>query len=102
MASRRQATPADTFFGLQWHLNNTGQFISGTPGADISALEAWAIADGTGVRFGMYDDACDVDHEDLAQNYIGIGQDVTLPLSDPGHTDPRPQPGDNHGTRVMG
>ncbi len=93
--------PSDEFFEEQWHLDNTGQ--SGTEDADIDALEAWAIADGEGVLFGMYDDSCDVDHEDLQSRYIGTGQDVWFLPGEPGYDDPRPKSfGDHHGTSVMG
>lgn len=74
-----QIVPSDAFFEQQWHLNNTGQTENGTPDADIDAPEAWTISDGEGVLFGMADDSCDVTHEDLAGNYIGVGQDVLGP-----------------------
>jgi len=121
-----QITPSDPLFRLQWHLNNTGQ-AGGTEGADIDALEAWAITGGEGVLFGIYDDSCDVDHEDLLDNYKhacsiggqncdaqtpcpsgagtcqGVGQDATLEPNAEGADDPRPKEfGDRHGTAVMG
>ncbi len=97
-----QVTPSDQYFSRQWHLNNTGQF-GGTAGADIDAPEAWAIATGQNVLFGIFDDCVDVDHEDLKDNYSGIGQDVTLSSADVGYSDPRPkQFGDRHGTSCIG
>lgn len=100
---RRQAVPADPLFSKQWHLDNTGQTRNGLEDADIDAPEAWLTADGQGVRFGMFDDACDVDHEDLSGNFTGRGHDIRLPLGDPNNTDPRPLFfGDFHGTSVMG
>ena len=97
-----QSAPSDEFFHLQWHLNNTGQ-TGGTDDADIDALEAWSTSTGSGVLFGMFDDSCDVDHEDLADNYIGIGQDVALSFFEEGYEDPRPKvSNDAHGTAVMG
>jgi PKD repeat protein len=97
-----QAAPADPYYPLQWHLNNTGQF-GGPGGADIDAPEAWEIATGQGIIVGMLDDACDVDHEDLRDNYIGTGHDAKLTPIFVGYTDPRPEkPGDDHGTAVMG
>jgi len=100
--AKRQAVASDEFFGLQWHLNNSGQ-TGGRPDADIDAAEAWLIAEGQGVLIGMFDDACDVDHEDLRENYSGEGHDPTLESNDPGFDDPRPkQIGDQHGTAVMG
>jgi subtilisin family serine protease len=92
-----QSAPADEFFSYQWHLSNKGD--TGVAGADIDALEAWAETEGSGVLFGMFDDGCDVDHEDLRNNYIGVGQDIAYLPPD----DPRPKlPWDAHGTAVMG
>lgn len=98
----RQVTPSDPLYRLQWHLNNTGQ-VGGREGADIDALEAWAITGGEGILFGTFDDSCDVDHEDLRDNYIGVGQDASLESNAEGADDPRPKEvGDRHGTAVMG
>lgn len=97
-----QVTASDQYFEHQWHLHNTGQ-TGGVEDADIDAPEAWLIADGRDVLFGMYDDSCDVDHEDLQANYLGVGQDITVPFYDPEYLDPRPKAqGDAHGTAVMG
>lgn len=98
----QQVTPTDPFYSRQWHLNNTGQ-LGGVVDADIDALEAWATTSGDGVLFGMFDEACDVDHEDLRDNYIGFGQDASLDPAAEGYSDPRPkQPLERHGTSVMG
>lgn len=97
-----QVSPQDRYFSRQWHLNNTGQ-AGGTAGADIKALEAWTMSTGAGIRVSMFDDACDVTHEDLRGGYLGVGQDATLAESDSGYTDPRPkETEDAHGTAVMG
>ncbi|UCE59500.1 MAG: S8 family serine peptidase, partial [Phycisphaerales bacterium] len=99
---KRQITPQDPYFNYQWHLNNTGQG-GGKANADIDALNAWLQADGQDILMGMFDDACDVDHEDLRENYIGEGQDPSLQSTSPGYDDPRPKAqGDYHGTAVMG
>ena len=93
----RQTTPLDVFFNQQWHLNNSGQG-GGTAGADIGALDAWTVTLGENVNIGMLDDSCDIDHEDLRSNYLGMGQDIV-----DGDDDPRPTSiGDRHGTSVMG
>ncbi len=98
----RRQIASDEFFNLQWHLDNTGQ-TRGTVDADIDAPEAWVISEGAGVLFGMFDDSCDVDHEDLMDNYIGIGQDIALAFFEDGYDDPRPKKADDaHGTAVMG
>jgi hypothetical protein len=97
-----QVAGSDPFFVWQWHLQNTGQ-TGGDADADIDAPEAWSISDGSGVLSGMFDDACDVDHEDLRDNYIGRGQDITLPIFDPDYHNPRPKDSEeDHGTAVMG
>lgn len=97
-----QVVPSDEYYDLQWHLNNTGS-TGGAIDADIDAPEAWQIATGAGVLFGMFDDSCDVDHEDLINNYSGIGEDLALPFFDPDHSNPRPKLLDDaHGTAVMG
>lgn len=98
----QQVTPQDRYFSRQWHLSNTGQ-SGGVVGADIKALEAWATSTGAGITIGMFDDSCDVTHEDLRGGYTGSGQDASLASSDPGYTDPRPKDlEDRHGTAVMG
>ncbi|MCH7813082.1 MAG: S8 family serine peptidase [Planctomycetes bacterium] len=94
---RKRQVISDTFFGQQWHLNNTGQ-EGGIPGADISVTTAWETTQGEDVVVGMLDDSCDVDHEDLLPNYLGIAQDIV-----DGDDDARPvQVDESHGTAVMG
>ncbi len=62
--------PNDPRFSEQWHLNNTGQ-SDGTPGADISALEAWEIttgglsALGDTIVIAVVDDGVNLEHPDL-------------------------------------
>ena len=99
----RQVIPDDQFFINQWHLDNFGQFPGSVADADIDAVEAWQIATGSGVLLGMFDDSCDVTHEDLADNYLGFGQNVTVGLVDAAANDPSPvERSDTHGTQVMG
>ncbi len=102
VARPRQSTPEDEFYPHQWHLHNTGQ-LGGTLDADIDALDAWVHGEGQDILIGMFDDACDVEHEDLRHNYSGVGHDPSLDSRDPGFNDPRPkQIFDRHGTAVMG
>jgi subtilisin-like proprotein convertase family protein len=72
-------TPNDPLFSQIWGLNNTGQFVQGfgpgTPGADISAPEAWQILQDAGLPIGstsvaiaVVDSGVDLDHPDLLQN----------------------------------
>jgi subtilisin family serine protease/chitodextrinase len=58
----------DDRFNEQWHYENTGQ-DDGTPGADISLLDAWTIETGnSNVVVAIEDGGPDIDHEDLIGN----------------------------------
>ncbi|MEO7990302.1 MAG: S8 family serine peptidase [Chryseolinea sp.] len=58
--------PNDPMFAQQWHYNNTGQ-AGGTPGSDISLLQAWGITTGsTNVIVAVTDGGAQVNHPDLA------------------------------------
>ena len=60
--------PNDPRFNDQWHYENTGQ-NSGTPGCDISLLDAWTIETGNSqVIVAIEDGGVDVDHPDLIGN----------------------------------
>ncbi len=60
--------PDDPRFAEQWGLENTGQG-GGTPGADISAPEAWGWTTGSsGTVVADIDTGVDYTHEDLAAN----------------------------------
>lgn len=69
----REATvlPNDTYFGLQWGENNTGQsssncFAAGTADADIDAPEAWDITTGSfSTRIAILDTGIQANHPDL-------------------------------------
>ncbi len=69
-AEAAPAAPNDARFGEMWGLNNTGQ-SGGTPGADVSALEAWGLttggltADGDRVAVAIVDSGFDLNHPDL-------------------------------------
>lgn len=46
----RAGAPNDPYFALQWGLQNFGQMIegsTGSPGADVDAVDAWALHGGT-------------------------------------------------------
>ena len=68
-----QSAPQDEFFDLQWHLENDGDF-PGSVHADIDVFDAWTTTMGSGIRIGMFDTGCDIEHEDLADNYLGVSQ----------------------------
>lgn len=57
--------PNDPQYRQQWHLNNTGQ-LSGIPGADIRAEQAWDVTRGSGVRLAVIDNGFNIAHPDLA------------------------------------
>jgi subtilisin family serine protease len=87
--------PNDPGFVYQWHYHNTGQ-VSGTPGSDISLLEAWQIEAGKpNVVVAIIDGGIQVDHPDLAANmWSGIGYNFVT-------NSPNVTP-HNHGTHVGG
>jgi len=59
---------SDPLFVDQWHYENTGQ-NDGTPGADISLLDAWTVETGnSSVIVAIEDGGIDFDHADLAAN----------------------------------
>ncbi|MDH5769249.1 MAG: S8 family serine peptidase [Nitrospirota bacterium] len=63
--------PNDLYFGQQWALRNTGQFASGTAGADMKAPEAWDITkESSSVIIAVLDTGIDYSHPDLFDNVI--------------------------------
>jgi len=70
----------DNYFNKLWALENTGQFIyggSGTPDADIDAVEAWAMSEGEGIVVAINDTGIEYDHQDLVnQMWINSGEDL--------------------------
>ena len=69
------APPDDPDFDDLWGLDNTGQ-NGGTPGADISALEAWDVTTGSSdVIVGVVDTGIEYTHPDLIDNmWINPGE----------------------------
>ncbi len=91
---RSMPTGGDLLFDLQWHLENRGQG-SGTPGADINAVPAWAITLGQGITIAVLDDGLDIRHPDLVDNALPSGHfDFIDNLTDPA--------AGRHGTAVAG
>ena len=87
--------PNDTYFRVQWHLQNTGQ-DGGTPGADIDAVGAWDITTGSpSVVIAVLDTGIDSDHIDFAGRIDPDGRDFVNEDMDPEADHP-------HGTWVSG
>ncbi len=101
--------PNDPLFPEQWGLRNTGQanFVNGgppgNPGGDLHLVDAWdgdgngsVDRTGAGVTVAIIDDGFQLDHPDLAANFIA-GRDTADDDDDPTAHD-----GDTHGTLVAG
>ena len=72
--------PGDPDFHQLWGLHNFGQAVAGIPGtpdADIDALEAWQVSQGSSdVVVGVIDTGVDYSHPDLAsQMWTNPGED---------------------------
>ncbi len=65
LQSQTGEAPNDPRFDEQWHYHNTGQ-QNGTPGSDISLLEAWEIETGNSdIIVQVVDTGIDINHPDL-------------------------------------
>lgn len=89
--SRKQTTTIgpDTFRSEQWHLDR------------IEISDAFRRTEGSGTLLGQLDDSCDVEHEDLAANYIGISHNTADNTQSATAAVPT-KAGDRHGTPAMG
>lgn len=110
----------DTYFGLQWGLDNTGQSIRGYTGvmdADIDGLEAWGITTGDpDFIVAVIDTGTDYTHPDLANNiWTNPGEIPGNGVDDDGNgfiddvhgydffsNDGDPMDEEGHGTHVAG
>jgi subtilisin family serine protease len=91
------AAPNDTYFDLQWGLDNQGQEIQGnigTPGADIDMLDAWNASSSAGSLVAIIDTGTQLDHPDLQANLVA-GWDFFDDDADPSDSD-------GHGTHTAG
>ena len=87
---------SDSYFLLQWSLNNYGQF-GGTSNADINALDVWNITKGSScIRIAVLDEGVDLTHPDLQANLL-TGFDETGNDSNGGC-----RGNEAHGTNVAG
>jgi thermitase len=78
------STPDDSFFGQQWNLHNTGQFIpsfgAGTPDADIDAPEGWNLQTGQSfIQIAILDTGIDQNHPELASKIIWNANHIGAP-----------------------
>jgi subtilisin family serine protease len=114
------ATPDDTYFNQLWGLHNTGQSVngtSGTPDADIDALEVWDITTGSSsVVVAVIDSGADYSHPDLSDNIWTNPDEIAgNGIDDDGNTyvddvrgwdfvddDNDPIDSNDHGTHVAG
>ncbi|MBW2716193.1 MAG: S8 family serine peptidase, partial [Deltaproteobacteria bacterium] len=86
--------PNDTYFGGQWHHQNTGQ-LGGSPGADIESVPAWDITRGdSSVVVAVLDTGINSGHPEFAGRL--------LPGFDFVNNDSDPEDDESHGTLVTG
>ncbi len=91
----------DTFSANQWHLETLGYDDIIKDDADIDMLTALNRTTAAGTRIGALEDACDVMHEDLVDNYLGISHDVVTNVRSATAANPQAI-GDRHGTATIG
>lgn len=99
----QEVIPNDEFFELMWGLKNTGQApFNGTPGADISATEAWELETGDpNVIIAIIDSGIQYDHPDLADN-MWQDADGNFGANYAGGSVTDPMDTGGHGTHVAG
>ncbi|OIQ20718.1 MAG: hypothetical protein BM556_01905 [Bacteriovorax sp. MedPE-SWde] len=115
-------TPVDAKFGRLWGLNNTGDNapsgVQGVAGADVKALQAWDITQGSrAVKIAVIDTGIDYRHPDLVdQMWVndaelngeeGVDDDGNGYIDDIhgydfANSDGDPRDGHSHGTHCAG
>ncbi|MDQ1057386.1 thermitase [Arthrobacter globiformis] len=101
------AATDDQYFGRQYALQNLGQsftntdntqtIASGTPDADVDAVEAWSITTGSGIKVAIVDTGVAIDHEDISQKVVARAN-----FSDSKIVNPEDYDKYGHGTHVAG
>lgn len=90
--------PNDQFFGNQWQLNNTGQFVGAVADIDLNAPQAWDLHTGSASMIvAVLDDGIQQNHPDI--NQLTPGSNMT---NVPGGNGGPLFTYDNHGTAVAG
>jgi subtilisin family serine protease len=71
--------------------------------AHASVEDAWAVSEGEGIVIAVIDDGVDIDHEEFASpGKIVAPLNASAPANSPNRFNPRPAPGNNHGTACAG
>lgn len=89
-------------FNPQWHLKK--MTIEGTAvDASAEVEAAWDGSRGEGIVIAVIDDGFDLDHDEFASpGKIVAPLNASVPANSPNRDNPRPGPGDNHGTACAG
>lgn len=96
--------PNDPLFSQLWGMNNSGQ-TGGTPGADISALQAWdKRTDASSVIVAVIDTGVMYTHPDLRDNiWVNTAEDLNgNGIFDTGDVDGLDQDGNGYADDVVG
>ena len=100
--------PNDPYFHFQVALQNKGQIFndghSGTPGADINALQAWGITQGSSsVIIAVVDAGVTCNHPDLPNTrQVRLNGSNFGTTSNPDRNNPSPVGNDDHGNACAG
>jgi hypothetical protein len=53
-------------FANQFHLVNTGQYLSSVPGSDVNIKNVWSTYNGSGIVVDICDDGLQISHNEIA------------------------------------
>jgi thermitase len=101
------AVTDDQYFGSQYALQNFGQsftntdksqtIATGTPDADVDAVEAWTQSTGKDVKVAIVDTGVAMDHEDISEKVVARANFSDSKIEKPEDYDKY-----GHGTHVAG